>query len=123
MDVSLPLTPTLSPNRGGEGRVRGLMRVKTNMGPLIIPLMRRKRYLMGTNPKVDSVLHVIKGAPQQMTGATETLARSPWSLTETWGQIRTRSRKMECEVDGRIRNRVVFENMNYDVKKGGKPGQ
>jgi hypothetical protein len=85
--------------------------------------MRRRRYLKVKNRKVDSALHVIKGAAQKMTGPTETLARSPWSLPEIWGQTRTRSRKMEREVDGRIRNRGVFENMNYDVKQGGKPGQ
>jgi len=30
-----PLTPTLSPDPGGEGRVRGAMFVKTNMGTFI----------------------------------------------------------------------------------------
>jgi hypothetical protein len=33
--VRSPLTPTLSPKPGGEGRVRGLMRVQTNVRPLI----------------------------------------------------------------------------------------
>jgi alanyl-tRNA synthetase len=79
-------------------------------------MMGRKRYFMMKNPKVDSALHVIKGAVQKVTGATVTTAvgadRNLGRLTVEFDRDLTEDEKKEIE---ELANEKIKENVEVQI--------
>jgi alanyl-tRNA synthetase len=79
-------------------------------------MMGRKRYFMMKNPKVDSALHVIKGAVQKVTGATVTTAvgadRNLGRLTVEFDRDLTEDEKEKIE---ELANEKIKENVEVQV--------
>jgi alanyl-tRNA synthetase len=81
-----------------------------------IPLMGSRRDLMVKNPKVDSALHVIKGAVQKVTGATVTTAvgadRNLGRLTVEFDRDLREDEKQEIE---ELANEKIRENVEIQI--------
>jgi alanyl-tRNA synthetase len=81
-----------------------------------IPLAERRRELMVKNPKVDSALHVIKGAVQKVTGATVTTAvgadRNLGRLTVEFDRDLREDEKQEIE---ELANEKIRENVEIQI--------
>jgi alanyl-tRNA synthetase len=82
-----------------------------------IPLMGNRRDLMVKNPKVDSALHVIKGAVQKVTGATVTTAvgadRNLGRLAVEFERDLTEDEKKRIEelANGKIKENVEVQTL------------